>query len=280
MKKLLIYSVFACFLGLISCQNVSESEDLSLEWETKGFETPESIIYYEPADILFVSNIGGSDPSEKDGNGFISKLKTDGKIAKLKWVEDLNSPKGMAVSDGFLYVTDIDHLIKIDIEKSEVVQKFEIEDAVFLNDIIELSNGELLISDSKSMNFVWFKDGEFEKVLQDDSFSFPNGMTKVGDNIFAGVGDKIIKVNPDTWTYEDYISETVSVDGIALLDDQYFIISDWQGRVERISQNDKKLLLNTTEANINVADFHFDQDTKKIYIPTFYHNTVSCYKVK
>ena len=50
-----------------------------------GFSTPESVIHDSVADVYFVSNIAGN-PSAKDNNGFISRLRPDGTIDSLRFV--------------------------------------------------------------------------------------------------------------------------------------------------------------------------------------------------
>jgi len=64
----------------------------------EGFLTPESVKYDTGQDVYFVSNINGG-PLTKDNNGFISRVRPDGAIENLKFVEGghngviLNAPK-------------------------------------------------------------------------------------------------------------------------------------------------------------------------------------------
>src|SRR5262245_11205865 len=44
--------------------------------ETGGFKTPESVRYDPELDVYYISNISGN-PSQKDNNGFISKVRAD-----------------------------------------------------------------------------------------------------------------------------------------------------------------------------------------------------------
>src|SRR3989441_564635 len=80
-----------------------------------GFSTPESVLHDSTQDIYFVSNINGS-PTAKDNNGFISRVRPDGAIENLKFIEGgragvtLNAPKGLAVLGDTLWVTDIDRI--------------------------------------------------------------------------------------------------------------------------------------------------------------------------
>ena len=54
---------------------------------------PESVVAM--GDFIYVSNVNGN-PTEKDGNGYISKLYKSGKVCTNKFIEGLNAPKGMA----------------------------------------------------------------------------------------------------------------------------------------------------------------------------------------
>ena len=67
-----------------------------------GFLTPESVLHDTTQDIYFVSNINGS-PTAKDNNGFISRVRPDGAVENLKFIEGgkngvtLHGPKGLAL---------------------------------------------------------------------------------------------------------------------------------------------------------------------------------------
>ena len=90
-------------------------EKLEFLWESKDdLRVPESVCYDDARNKIYVSNIDGK-PSEKDGNGFISMLTTEGDIMNLKWVDGLDAPKGMGIHKGSLFVADIDNLRIIDL---------------------------------------------------------------------------------------------------------------------------------------------------------------------
>ena len=72
-------------------------------------------------------------PWEKDGNGFISKMDLEGNISELEWIKGLYGPKGMGVLGGLLYVADIDEVVKIDIESSQILNRFKVEGIPTLN---------------------------------------------------------------------------------------------------------------------------------------------------
>src|SRR5213594_2596037 len=64
-----------------------------------GFQTPESVLWDSAQDVYYVSNINGN-PSEKDGNGYISVIDSSGAVKYTIKGLDAVGP------DGALYITD------------------------------------------------------------------------------------------------------------------------------------------------------------------------------
>src|SRR5690606_14678197 len=122
---------------------------LTLSWKTDTiFTGSESALYDASSDIIYVSS-GNTASGEKDNDGFISVVNTDGTIRDLKWVEgDLHAPKGMALLNGKLYVTDIDAVKIIDITTATIEKTIPVENAVFLNDMAT-DGKQLYFSDSR-----------------------------------------------------------------------------------------------------------------------------------
>jgi sugar lactone lactonase YvrE len=119
----------------------------------EGLQTPESVLYDAEADVYLVSNINGS-PLAADDNGYITKLAPDGKVLEAKWIDgakdnvQLNAPKGMAIADGVLYVSDIDTVRKFDAKTGEPKGEIAIKGASFLNDIAAGADGTIYVTDS------------------------------------------------------------------------------------------------------------------------------------
>jgi len=121
----------------------------------EGFLTPESVVHDSTQDIYFVSNINGS-PTAKDNNGFISRVRPDGAVENLKFIEGgkngvtLNAPKGLALSGDTLWVADVDAVRAFDAKKGTQVDSVSLSalGAVFLNDIAITQTGALYITDT------------------------------------------------------------------------------------------------------------------------------------
>jgi len=80
-----------------------------------GFANPYGVVIDEKTGFIYVSNVNG-DPDAKDDNGFISRLKSDGTVDQLRFIDGasadiiLHAPKGMAILGNFLYVCDLDKI--------------------------------------------------------------------------------------------------------------------------------------------------------------------------
>src|SRR5437667_8156310 len=120
-----------------------------------GFLTPESVLDDSAQDIYFVSNINGG-PLTKDNNGFISRLRPDGAIEVLKFIEGgragvtLNAPKGLAVLGDTRWVADIDRLRAFNARTGASIDSVRLDSlgAVFLNDIAIAPNGAIYVTDT------------------------------------------------------------------------------------------------------------------------------------
>ena len=121
----------------------------------QGFLAPESVLHDSVQDIYFVSNIDGS-PMAKDNNGFISRVRPDGAVENLKFIEGgrngvtLNAPKGLALEGDTLWVADIDAVRAFDAKTGAAIDTVSLGKlgAVFLNDIVVGLSGALYITDT------------------------------------------------------------------------------------------------------------------------------------
>lgn len=127
----------------------------SLVATVDSLQTPESVKWDSAQDVYFVTNINGN-PSMKDGNGFISRVKPDGSIEALKWVASgqngvtLNAPKGTALRGDTLWVADIDAVRAFDAVSGAPLATVDLsgQGAVFLNDAAFGPDGALYITDT------------------------------------------------------------------------------------------------------------------------------------
>ena len=95
--------------------------ELLEKWESDSLlKVPESVLFDKANQILYVSNLDGSDPWKADGKGSIAKVGLDGKIIAAEWVSGLNAPKGMGLYNGKLYAADLGNIAVINIASGKI----------------------------------------------------------------------------------------------------------------------------------------------------------------
>jgi hypothetical protein len=291
MKKLLYFTIVA-FL-FISCNSPkpagsgSETEaiptySLNEVWTTDTImRTCESVLFDEDRQVLFVACINGA-PSEKNGTGYIARLKPDGTIETAEWVTGLNAPKGMGLHGKMLYVTDIDQVVVIDIELGQISKKIDIPGASFLNDISIDSDGTVYFSDSDT-GWLWkYADGEATPWIK-EGLDRPNGLfVEESRVLLASSGSSDLKIiDKAAGTLETVTTEIGAGDGVEFTGEKgHYIVSSWLGEVFMVFHDFSKVtLLKTSDQKINSADIGFNVKEKMVYIPTFYDNRVVAYKL-
>jgi DNA-binding beta-propeller fold protein YncE len=269
--------------GLISCKqaqnkNQDSKEDVSLTkaWKTPDtLNIPESVLFDSTKKLLYVSNINGK-PTQKDGNGFISSLSLDGEILEYKLVEGLSAPKGMAISNGHLYVTDIDELVKINLKNYKIVDKYPVKEARFLNDVTS-NSGNVYFSDMHTNKVHVLKNDVISTLLEDPRLSTTNGLFYYKDELYIGTNGIIFKFNIENNTLYPFIEDTDPVDGLVHYENEAFLFSNWKGKVF-LGWTDSIITLIDKEAQgINAADIEFVKNKNMLLIPTFSDNRVVAY---
>ena len=286
MKKLFFIASLVTIILVITIdksafpQNSEPIATLKKLWETPAqLTTCESVCFDATGNVIYVSCINGN-PTDKDGNGFIAKLSTKGDIITLKWVIGLNAPKGMGIYMKKLYVTDIDQVVEIDIEKSIVVKEYPIEGAKFLNDIAVDPAGGIYISDIATGKIHLLTKGIIETWLQDAKIENPNGLLYEEGEILIGTKNGIFSTNIEdkrTWLI---VKDTGGIDGLEADGRHNYIISDWKGKIQLVNSNQEPVvLINTTEQRMNAADIEFSPVIYTLYVPTFNDNRVMAYEI-
>jgi hypothetical protein len=287
MKNLIPVIVIVIFL--LSCQSRPSSNDqsdtgsktfsLTEIWATDTImKTPESVLYDPSRNVLYVANMNRTE--EGDDTGFISKLSTDGKVIDLYWITGLNEPRGMGLYEGFLFATDMDRLLIIDVDKGEVKQMIPVEGAVFLNDLAIGEEGKIYFSDSRANKVQTYHNGEVADWIPE--LEGPNGLYNEDAHMIVGAQGpaEVRRVNKATGEYE-VMATGIRADGIEYTGiGNYYIVSEWSGRIHIIGNDTVQTLLDTEKEKINTADLGYDIKNKVVYVPTFFDNRIVAYKLK
>ncbi len=278
--------VVGLLLALFFCHQAAAAPKLL--WEVKGLEQPESVVQDPATGAIYVSNIAGA-IMQKDGNGFIAKLKPNGSIATRQWVKGLNAPTGMALHDRTLYVVDVDELIEINVASGEITNRYPAKGAIFLNDVAVGEDGTVYASDTP-MNTIWrLKDGSFEPWFANDVLNGPNGLLVQGDKLIVasfgklpGEGQKqelggLLAVNIEKQAVSTIGNDKLgNLDGLQALQPGAYLVTDWAAgglyRVEAKGQAERLIKL-----GMGSADFLYLPEKKLALIPIMLNNALVAY---
>ncbi|MCU0338031.1 MAG: ATP/GTP-binding protein [Sediminibacterium sp.] len=275
MKRLL---QIALSIFLLANAVVAQDRKLTKLWESDSlFKTPESVLLYPKKEFLFVSNIDGN-PAEKDGRGSIGIMGTNGKAFRVEWVKGLNAPKGMAIYRDKLYVTDLDEVVMIEVDKSAVGKRYPIPGTQFLNDITVDKKGVLYVSDSRGKRV--YKIEKEEVSLFADGLAGPNGLLIQDEGLYILDNGTLWLI--DAKKNKKKIAEGMEggTDGIERVNNEEFIVSSWAGIIYLVKLDGTTTkLLDYRENKINTADIAFDTKTRTLYVPTFYNHKVMAFRL-
>ena len=201
---------------------------------TNGFSMPESIT--SNGERFFVSN-QGQDFMTKDGDGFISEISSNGKILNHKFLPlkgVLNAPKGMTIVNNILFVADLDKIVGFNIDNRKTVFELVINEAKLLNDICELENGFIAVTETVSGNI--YKINIDKKTFEIiGNIPTVNGVaynqkTKQllvcsnGENY----GDGAVYLKTENSEFKELPNIANGFfDGIEWMNDEHILISDW-----------------------------------------------------
>jgi len=255
-----------------------------------AYSTPESVEYYAAEDVYLVTNINGS-PFAADGNGFISKVKPDGDIVDLKWIDGtkegvkLNAPKGAAIIGNSLFVADINQVHIFELPDGKQKTSITIQGSTFLNGITPGAGNDVYVTDSgyndgftpsgtDAIYQVW-ANGKYEAIVKDKEMGHPNGILSDGSKLIVvtfGTG-QVFSIDAAGKKTALPTPPQGGLDGLLKLKDGRFLISSWGGSAIYVLNTDNtfSVLMDSLDAP---ADLGFDTKRNLVLVPLFKQNKV------
>jgi hypothetical protein len=263
-----------------------------------GFESPESVLYDELADVYLVSNVNGG-LADADGNGFISRLGPDGNVQNLKWIDGkasgvaLDAPKGMAFVGDKLYVADINVLRSFDRKSGQPLGKVAIVGATFLNDVSAGPNGVLYTSDTGLGKIQGLADvqktgsdaiytvdprGVVGVLVKGTELGQPNGLLADNEGVWGvNLAGQLYRVTVQGQRHVVATLPGAGLDGLTLLDGGRLVVASWETLTVYISKaapapagTFDPLI---TDLN-SPADLGYDPKRRQLLVPLFKENAV------
>jgi sugar lactone lactonase YvrE len=239
-----------------------------------GLMTPESAIA-APDGRVFITEIGEFGVK---GDGKVSIIHRDGKKTTL--ATGLNDPKGIDLWNDELYIADVDHVVKVDMDGKVTViadTKAFPGKPVFLNDMEIDGNGTLFVSDSgtdKGENagiYQITQAGKVSVVLDDSSaIKRPNGLLLDGNDtlLVADFGSgNLYRTTISSGKTEALNKGFGAADGLIRDSKGYLYVSDWQnGKVWQLVEPKATPQLISDEF-VAAADLGISADGQSIMVP-------------
>jgi sugar lactone lactonase YvrE len=242
----------------------------------EGFDVPECALVDPQTGFIYVSNIEATPEMywSDNGKGFISRLRPDGTIA-LRWIDSrpdfvLNSPKGMCILNGRLYVADNTRILVFALDNGRPLRALAVDGAERLNDMAT-DGRHVYVSDTQAGRILRVDDGGQGRHETVAELEGVNGITFDGGRMYAVSWDlhEVYEIDrsgqqpPRPFGLAEHF---VHLDGIEVLDDGSFIVSDFVGnRVVRISRDRRTV---TTLAELQTpADIGLDRVNRRLFVP-------------
>jgi streptogramin lyase len=291
MRKLLQAGLaLAAVVAIGGCTKAGAREELSVErlGVITDLNAPECVVADSANGLAYISNIETATKGYwvNDGKGFISQVDRQGRMKKLRWLDStpaapINAPKGMCILGGQLYFNDNERLMRCAIETGGPAEVVPLAGARRLNDLA--TDGEA----------VWVSDVEAGKVFRVDpkggrrEIMAPkavNGLACYKGRVFAvsWALHEVYELDPGgTKPPEAFglASHFTNLDGIEVLDDGTFIVSDFKGNKLCTISPDRKTVrtLITLETP---ADIGIDRKRDLLYVPQLAKNQAVVFKLR
>ncbi|MDB4297364.1 hypothetical protein N9901_01275 [Flavobacteriaceae bacterium] len=285
------FILFLIISQLIIAQNKLPFK-LIKDWELKGLQNPESVVLDTKNKVLYISNVNGK-ATDKDANGYISKVSLNGKMLEQKWIIGLNAPKGLVIYKDKLYTTDIDEIVEINIKTKQQL-KIKANGATFLNDITADKKGNIYASNTFGFSAIYKLSSKNPKTvklfIKDEKLQMPNGLHISKNNLFvAGWGKdfnsktyetkilgSLLKINLKSKKIETVSIPTGNLDGLSQTI-HGFLLTDWLAGKLHYYSNKTSVVTNVLNLPKGSADTYFDKKTKAVFIPLMLDNKLLKY---
>jgi DNA-binding beta-propeller fold protein YncE len=249
-----------------------------------GFNVPECALYSPDDGRVYISNVESA-PDEywaDDGKGYISILGADHRIESERWVNSepecrLNAPKGMALLGDYLYFTDNTRLMRCTLAGDDV--------EILLSGLRQAND---ICTEGRS---IWVSDHDrvliFSPGGKTREIAAPEGIN--GLTFFKG------KLYGVSWTLHDVYeldpsgkndpvpfglaNHFTNLDGIEVLEDGTFIVSDFVGNKVCFISPDRSRVSTFIEIT-SPADIGLNRGDSLLYVPQFMEDKVSVFQIK
>jgi len=269
------------FTGSASAVRAQKPEPV---WTVRdGLSSPESAYYHSGSNVIYVSSVAGG-AAEKDGRGWISKIRPDGTVIKKKWVDGLHAPKGLRSDGEVLWVSDVDRLVGFRLDDGQKVHEISVDEARFLNDVAVGYGGSVYVSATSTNTIYRYSNESIHVFAEGKGLASPNGLLVSGRRLLVGgssTDGNAHLVSIDLKTKDRRVlagKPNMAVDGLELDGNGDYLVSDWSaGAVYRINPAGERTPV--VELSKGTADIGYVHDENLLLIPHMASGKLLAYRI-
>jgi len=257
----------------------------------EGFSVPECALFDPVTGKVYVSSIAcphegdGTQYWTADGTGFVSLLGPDGVLEQIRWIDShpeapLNSPKGLCILDGVLHVADIQMIHRFVLSDRRPLASIQIVGAKRINDLT--TDGQALYASDTAAGKVYRIAGTQITLVK--APEAVNGITFHDGRMYCVSWtrhevfelDPTGKALPRPFALAWYFT---NLDGIVVLDDGSFLVSDFMGNKICVISPDRRQVRTIARVE-SPADISINREENLLFVPMVDRDRVEVYQLR
>ena len=257
---------------------------------------PESVLYDPQADVYYISNLNGG-LLNRDNNGFIARVDAKTFATNLQWIAGgrsgvtLDAPKGMAIVNDALYVSDIAGVRKFNRRTGTPEGLIPLPGATLINDLttdganVYASDTGLRTGPGRTFidtgtDSIWkIHDDRAERIAAGHDLGHPNGLEYVDGRLRVVTfgGEEVYDLDNGRRGNEQKMPAG-ELDGITHASNGDLLVSSWAGH--EIFRGPPKGPFTAILGGLNApADIGYDTKRHRLLVPHSGSNLVAVHSV-
>jgi hypothetical protein len=205
----------------------------------------------------------------------------------------LNAPKGIGISNGKLYVADIDVIRTFDATTGKPGVQIKVAGAGFLNDVAVAPDGTVYVSDTglkagkdgslepskKDAIYKVSPQGKLSTLIKGEKLGLPNGLFADATGLWVATWQgALYHVTPDGKQEAPLKAPGAQLDGLLQTADGQVLVSSWEKSTVFVGSTDGQFspLLSDVKAP---ADIGYDSKRGQVLVPLFTENSIQIQKL-